>query len=240
MKEASLPSDTQAERPVRFQAGGLWLEGRLHVPSARTPAAGLVICHPHPLYGGDMGNNVVDAVCRALWRADLATLRFNFRGVGGSQGQFDDGRGEQDDARAALACLAGQNGVDPQRLGLAGYSFGAVIALQVSASDPPSNTMIGALCAISPPTNARLLEAGRWGPQPKLIAVGDADPYANLLDLERWAAGLTPPADLRSFEEVDHFWLGAEEELGSIVAGFFARCLVGAPPAGPPHSQSSR
>lgn len=109
---------------VTLQAGGLLLEGCLELPQGTGPVPGVVLCHPHPLYGGDMENNVIVAVGRALVRSGLAALRFNFRGVGRSQGEFAGGVGEQEDARAALSFLATRPEIDPARLGIAGYSFG--------------------------------------------------------------------------------------------------------------------
>ena len=89
---------------LTFQSGDLSLEGVLHLPAV-TPAPGVVVCHPHPQYGGDMENNVVVAACDWLADRACAALRFNFRGVGESDGAFDQGAGERDDVRAALAHL---------------------------------------------------------------------------------------------------------------------------------------
>src|SRR5438094_10611387 len=99
----------------------LTLEARLAVPAS--PGGGVVICHPHPLYGGDMDNPVVVRVQQVCADLGLATLRFNFRGVGGSSGTHGGGGAEQDDARAALDALSKATGARP--LGIAGYSFGA-------------------------------------------------------------------------------------------------------------------
>jgi alpha/beta superfamily hydrolase len=88
--------------------------------------AGVVISHPHPLYGGDMSNNVVEAIEKGFSAKGFTTLRFNFRGVGGSDGAFDEGVGEVDDLLAALRFLEGQLR-ENARLVLAGYSFGAWI-----------------------------------------------------------------------------------------------------------------
>jgi alpha/beta superfamily hydrolase len=91
------------EIQVSFRSGDLRLEGLLASPCANAPAA--VVCHPHPAYGGSMDNNVVDAILAAMWQAGYATLRFNFRGVGASEGEHDAGPGEVDDAVAAMAFL---------------------------------------------------------------------------------------------------------------------------------------
>ena len=92
------------ERSVTLAAGPLTLDARLAVPDA--PKAGIALCHPHPLYGGDMENPVVVRAAEVCHEAGLATLRFDFRGVGASTGAFDEGRGEQDDLGAALDHLA--------------------------------------------------------------------------------------------------------------------------------------
>src|SRR5438093_13365536 len=114
---------------MTFASGVLTLEGALNLPE-RTPAPGIVVCHPHPMYGGDMHNNVVDAVCQTAAADGIVALRFNFRGAGGSEGSYDYGVGEQDDVGAALAYLRELPEVDGARVALAGYSFGAAIALQ--------------------------------------------------------------------------------------------------------------
>src|SRR5271163_2662156 len=102
------------EVQVTFRSGDLTLEGLLANPGGNAPA--VVVCHPHPLYGGSMYNNVVDAVLAAMWQAGYATLRFNFRGVGASDGEHDGGPGEVDDAVAAMAFLLAQPGVRKEAL----------------------------------------------------------------------------------------------------------------------------
>src|SRR5687768_18050842 len=123
------------ERPVTIPLpGGITLEGALALPPGAE--AGVVICHPHPRYGGDMDSPVVLTAIDACMGQGLATLRFNFRGVGDSGGGWDEGRGERDDVRAALAHLRGLLG-SPARVGLAGYSFGAAMSAAVAAGGEP-------------------------------------------------------------------------------------------------------
>src|SRR5687768_18215187 len=98
------------------------LQASLALPAHAS--AGVVICHPHPLYGGDMENPLILDVRDVCYGADLATLRFNFRGTGQSTGRHDGGAGERDDVRAALSALAGRLRA-PGAVALAGYSFGA-------------------------------------------------------------------------------------------------------------------
>src|SRR5215813_1539315 len=132
------------EQPVSFAVGGdVILEGHLAVPAAAT--AGVVICHPHPLYGGDMDNPVVVRAQEVCAELGLATLRFNFRGVGASGGVHAGGVGEQDDAAAALDTLA--KAIGGGALAIAGYSFGSRIAALVGSRDG----RVGGMALIAPP-----------------------------------------------------------------------------------------
>ncbi len=121
-----------SEQTVFLIAGSLRLESLLHLASG--PDA-VVITHPHSLYGGEMDNPVVAMLTGVYQRLGYTTLRFNFRGVGASGGGYDDGRGEQDDVRAAAAYLAGLGRTVTD---LAGYSFGAWINLRLN---PPVATV---------------------------------------------------------------------------------------------------
>jgi len=89
------------EESVNIPSGQLKLEGLIAKPTGVASARGAVVCHPHPLYGGSMHNNVVEAILAALWKRDFATLRFNFRGVGASEGEHSGGLGEADPHRHA-------------------------------------------------------------------------------------------------------------------------------------------
>ncbi len=91
---------------VSFVSGGLVLEGMLAVPEGTGPFPAVIVCHPHPLYGGSMDNNVVNSISETLVQASLVSLKFNFRGVGGSQGEFGQGIGEQEYVEAAISFLS--------------------------------------------------------------------------------------------------------------------------------------
>ena len=161
-------------KPVTFVSQALTLEGVLHEPAAGGPSPAVAVCHPHPLYGGDMHNEVVVTICERLAAGGIAALRFNFRGVGRSQGSFGGGEAEQEDVRGAITYLRGLSSTGSRGPGLAGYSFGAAVAL--STADPG----VRALAAVSPPLPA--LDSVRLKPDiPLLLVAGDRDEIAGLL-----------------------------------------------------------
>ena len=166
-----------------------------------------------------MQNNVVVALCRALAGGGMAALRFNFRGVGGSGGSYGSGLGEGQDARAALDFLAGLAEVDSRRLGLAGYSFGALVALSAGEE------RVRALAAVSPPAGGLGPAAFRRG-IPALLVSGDRDDISPALRLPGMAASLGPPCEIRSVAGGDHFWWGHEETLATVVLEFFRAQFV--------------
>jgi uncharacterized protein len=204
-------------RAVSIESEGPKLEGLLHLPG-RTPAPGIVVCHPHPMYGGDMQNNVVDAICETAVAKGIAALRFNFRGVGASEGQYDSGVGEQDDVRAALAHLRGLPELDAARIGVAGYSFGAAIALEAADS------ALSAVIAVSLPTNMPLHDPHIACPA--LFISGDADEYSNADELARVVRDLGSSAELKILPGLGHFWFGVERDLQAIVAPFLRANLI--------------
>lgn len=205
--------------PVTFETeDGLKIEGLLHLPEV-TPAAGIVVCHPHPQYGGEMHNNVVDAICKAALDHGIAALRFNFRGVGGSQGSYDSGVGEQKDIAAALAHLGERPEIDGSRIGLAGYSFGAAVALRAASDD------IKMLLAVSTPTVAFEM-AAPGGTCPVLFVSGDQDEYSDPAELHRVAGEMGKRAGVVIMPGVDHFWWGADERLVTTAGEFLANHLA--------------
>jgi len=168
-----------------------------------------------------MRNNVVTAAARAIQAAGFAALSFNFRGVGASQGSHDEGRGEQDDVRAALEYVRALEGVE--HVGLAGYSFGAGMASVVAAAyDGSIPVALVSLPTTAPDVAARLeAQAG-----PLLLMTGDADHVCAAEPL-LLAAG-SRPADATEVvivPGVDHFWRGAEPLIEQHVAAFFTKHL---------------
>jgi alpha/beta superfamily hydrolase len=210
------------EKPVGFSAAELRLEGVMHLPTDSGPFPAVVVCHPHPLYGGDMDNNVVRAIASALHEASMAVLRFNFRGVGRSQGEFSDGLGEQEDLRSALAFLSSQAGVDPDRIGLAGYSFGAKIALSVALLDQ----RLAALALVSPFTSDEEWDQLTNARFPTLVISGSEDDFISPHRLRRLSEAMPPgPVECEIVLGVDHFWWGHESKLARRAKGFFSSHL---------------
>ncbi|MCX8205301.1 MAG: alpha/beta hydrolase [Candidatus Nezhaarchaeota archaeon] len=209
------------EQKVAFRSDGLLLEGILHVPpGARGRAPAVAVCHPHPLYGGSMHNAVIKELCRSLEMAGLVALRFNFRGVGASEGSYDSGVGERSDVRAALDFLQSVDTPSPSRLGVAGYSFGAYVATYAAAQDP----RVEALALISPPLAVYSFDPLRALGMPKLVVWGRLDELVSAT-IEEVASMVAEPRRLVLVEGANHLWLGREEEVCAIVTAFFKEAL---------------
>jgi alpha/beta superfamily hydrolase len=194
------------------------LEARL--ATAASPHGGFVVCHPHPLYGGDMDNPVVIRAAEVAQAAGFATLRFNFRGAGRSEGVHDKGRGEPEDVRAAMAALATRLPAG-SRVGVMGYSFGAAMAARATRPSVPE----APLGLIAPPLGMYDLDFLQTGPGRLLLVAGTADSYCPVEALHRLAA--ITSAEERVIEGADHFFFGKLYPLGEAIGAW----LAGAPPA---------
>ena len=203
---------------VGFKSKGVTLEGVIASPQGLSGAfPGVVVCHPHPLFGGNMDNELVVAVCRALVEEGFAALRFNFRGVGGSEGSFTKGTDEREDVAAALRLLRQWPGVDRKRLGLAGYSFGASMV----AAGLERYKAASAFTFISPPlTSLDRQEIGR-NLRPKLFIVGDRDRLVPCSSLKQRVESLNGTVELYEVEGADHSWRGYEGAVAERVTQFF-------------------
>jgi alpha/beta superfamily hydrolase len=207
-----------SERAFTIESDGLRLEGALHEGGGELLA---VVLHPHPQYDGDMHNQVVTAVCGALAERGATTLRFNFRGAGRSEGAFDSGRGEANDARAAVAAM---HALRPDgRLLLAGYSFGAMIAAAVATDVRPD-----ALVLISPPLG--MMPTPLHGEPAAAI-----DPELRTLLITGEDDRIAPPDALRALDApnrtivvvpgVDHGWWPGLDEITRAVEAFARAAL---------------
>ncbi|MEE4261753.1 MAG: alpha/beta fold hydrolase [Desulfobacteraceae bacterium] len=200
------------EKTVTFISNRLEIEGRV---TGGDHPKGVAITHPHPLYGGDMRNNVVAAVSRTYQKFGCTTLRFNFRGVGGSQGNYDDGMGEQEDVRAAVAYLA-DSGI--RQIDLAGYSFGAwVNALAVNDGLKVDNMIM-----VSPPVAFIDFKSISNLSSLKLIVTGSRDDIAPADRVEKLYPTWNPAAKFEVIEGADHFYGGHADQLEAVLTHFLA------------------
>jgi len=197
------------EEPVIFRSEGLKLEGLLYQPRDVAEARGAVVCHPHPLYGGSMLDVIVEAILKAMWAIDCATLRFNFRGVGNSQGEYDEGRGEARDAEAAVKYIAGLRGMQRGKVILAGYSFGAMAAVNAAAHTPEVTTVV----AVAPPILADGVGQLVALKKRLVVVAGEEDRYCPPAQLEVLRNALIGLIRLKIIPGADHFFAGHEEQV---------------------------
>jgi alpha/beta superfamily hydrolase len=188
------------------------LEAILMLPEA-PPAAAAVVCHAHPLQGGMMHFKVVFRAAKALQSAGLAALRFNFRGVGRSEGAYDHGAGEQEDARAALFELQDRFPALPLVLG--GFSFGSGVALRVAARDRRVRAVLAVGYPIALEPDRAHLEAITV---PRLFVQGEQDPFGPGESLRAMAEALPPPRKVVVIPGADHFFDGHLDVLQGAVA----------------------
>ncbi|MCY3632258.1 MAG: alpha/beta hydrolase [bacterium] len=192
---------------------GLSLEAQWAVPDK--PRSSVVICHPHPQHGGNMHSLVVSTLFTHLAAAGGAVLRFNFRGVGRSEGEHDFGEGEQLDVRAAVEAMAATNHQCP--LVLAGWSFGADLALTCDVPD------LAGWFLVAPPL--RVLDASRLkaapDPRPKWLAVPERDQF-NPPDQAQATIADWTNAEVHPVGGADHFLVGRTDKLNTLVDEFLA------------------
>ncbi len=199
------------------------IEGRYHV-SDKPTAPLAVVLHPHPIYGGTMNNKVVYHMYHAFVRNGFSVLRFNFRGVGRSQGEFDDGLGELADAATALDWMQQQN-PDAPSCWIGGFSFGAWIALQLLMRRPELEGFILA----SPPAN--LYDFSFLSPCPAsgLITQGSKDDVVTEESVEKLVGKLREQkgtdVDYRVLDGADHYYRNHLNELSTMMSDYIAERL---------------
>jgi alpha/beta superfamily hydrolase len=215
---------------VGFQtSGNLSLDGIFAVPDTTGgPFPGVVVCHPHPVLGGDMESPVVTAICHALVSSDIASLRFDFRGVGESEGEFANGAKEGDDLRAAIGMLGSLPGVDKRRIAVVGYSFGAGVVLGAFGRMRSVRSMV----AIAPPLSTVRKSPIARDKRPKLFVVGRLDKVAPSVELQAELDAMKPPVEFAEFSEADHTLSGHEIQVAERVVEFLAGTLGPDPQGG--------
>ncbi|SMC16920.1 hypothetical protein SAMN02746041_00191 [Desulfacinum hydrothermale DSM 13146] len=198
---------------VMIEAGTHRLEAVLNL---RDGAEAVVLCHPHPLYGGAMDTPLLLALERLYGEMGWGTVRFNFRGVGRSTGAYGGGDGEAEDVLAVCRYLAQRGCV---QVHLAGYSFGAWVALKACAAglDP------AALVLVSPAVTFLDFRSLSLPDRPSLVIVGDQDTFAVVDQVRSWHERSRPRNAVCRLEVVpgcDHFYWGKEGEVTSRVRAF--------------------
>ncbi len=208
------PAATTLTSTTLTTGDGLSLEAQWAVPDQ--PRNRVVIAHPHPQHGGNMHSLVVSTLFNHLVRSGCAVLRFNFRGVGVSEGEHDFGEGEQLDVQAAVEAMAAA-GDEQCPLVLAGWSFGADTALTCVATE------LSGWFLVAPPL--RVLSSDRFkaalDPRPKWLAVPERDQF-NPPDQARAAIADWDNADIHPIGGADHFLVGRTDKLNELIDEFLS------------------
>jgi len=207
---------------IGFTSDKLSLEGILTAPQeAAGPFPALLVCHPHPALGGNMEDPVVVALCRAGDRHGMSTLRFNFRGVGKSEGRFSNGQGEQEDVKAALNVLRRWPGLDRKRLALVGYSFGASVVLAGLRRYKAARCLV----LIAPPVSSVQSSSVRKDRRPKLFIAGERDRIAPSAEIQRALDGVQPPVQFYEVPAADHSLRGRSHAVADRAVSFALESL---------------
>jgi alpha/beta superfamily hydrolase len=201
-------------------AGSVQLEAHLREPGDAVRGAA-VLCHPHPVYGGTMDTRVVYRAAKAVAAAGFAALRFNFRGVGKSTGQYDQGIAEKEDVAAATDWL--EKKYPGKYLAVVGYSFGAWVGLQAGYAD----TRIKALVGLGLPLDLYDLDFLIQNSRPSLYIVGTKDEFCPADKLDRLSSRLPSSSELHRIEGAGHFFDGYIDAVESLIAGFFRKLETG-------------
>ncbi len=215
-----MPSTHAAIQSLFIAGPGGRLEALLNVGAADATHSALV-CHPHPLFGGTMHNKVVFHAMKALHAFGFPVLRFNFRGTGLSQGTHDEGQGEQDDVRAALAWLKTKFGLP---LIFAGFSFGTAVGTQVACSDPDVRAIISLGTPVAAEGRVYSFDFLKDCRKPKLFLSGDRDEFGPHEELEHIVANAAEPKEL-VFLPGDHYFAGHLEEMRLTIESWMGELL---------------
>lgn len=179
-----------------------------------------VICHPHSLMGGTMNNKVVHTVSRALREIGIRNVRFNFRGVGQSSGEYDAGIGETDDLLAVLRWIT--QAYPGQKLWLAGFSFGSFVAARTATLAKQHGFDIEQLLLIAPPVmEPYTFPSLEKFPCPVSVLMGDADEVVPAEQVYAWFKTLSQPARLLKFPDTSHFFHGKLTDLKNSIHSLY-------------------
>tara|TARA_B100001029_G_C15047335_1_gene448109 strand:- start:487 stop:1161 length:675 start_codon:yes stop_codon:yes gene_type:complete len=222
------------QKSIEFLSGNLKLEGIVSIPESKDTIPCVILCHPHPLYGGNMYNNIIIDIAQNLYKFGIATLLFNFRGAGNSEGTFDNGIGEVSDIISAYNYVSNLPNINPDKLGIAGYSFGASTTLDLFIQIQTNNIKINvqSFAFIACPssniqthlsTNTNLIYQSLSSN--KLFVYGDTDElidedvYNNLLRT------ICKPKEIIKINNTDHFFSNVIPKLSNKIGDFFNSTL---------------
>ena len=227
---------------IEFESEGLLLEGRFCF-SGTNNSPTVIICHPHPQFGGSMNNNIVFALEQQFLKSGFSTLAFNFRGVGKSQGKYDEMRGETKDVISALHYISKNELADTNNICVAGYSFGGLMALYAvskiisfsglnKAKDPAANVPLpNAMVLVSPMDPGDGFKEAKWNkpfftcPLDTFIVTGTRDPYCPVNAAKELSINIGPKSRLVIIEGADHFYGDMEYDAAVPAADFAASVL---------------
>jgi len=202
---------------IYIKSGDIELESRLDVPLGESRPPCVLFCHPDPRHGGTMDNLILEKVNENLLRNGIATLRFNFRGVGNSTGEFTGGKSEGTDIISIVEFLSTHTLIDGSRIGIFGYSFGAWMALEATLATSKIKSVVSVACPQRSYSTFGTVEMV----QPKLLISGDRDhdfPHGQFKFL---SGRFTEPRQVETITGADHFFHGYEDILGELTVKFF-------------------
>jgi alpha/beta superfamily hydrolase len=191
------------EEKVFIPSTGIQLEGLLSMQEASSFRGGVILCHPHPQYGGDMDHPVITTAVEAASQEGFSTLRFNFRGVGESEGSYGEGIGEREDVKAVADYLYSRLKNNHPPLILVGFSFGAWAGFPIAIEDERFEGMV----AVAPPLEIYDFGFLKGCKKKKLFIAGNRDFFCPPSRLEKWYQQLEEPKSLVVIPGADHFFL---------------------------------
>ena len=199
---------------------GIELETEIVLPEADTNRV-VILCHPHPLYGGNMDNSVIISSSAKFNHSGIATVRFNFQGVGGSSGTYADGKGEVLDTIEVIKHVVSLPQLSDRNIsiGLLGYSFGARVALVVASQYIGLKSVV----LISPPDIEKEFDLSAVT-MSKLLVAGEEDQFDAHKSVELLESKLPKPSEIKIYSD-DHFWLNEVEKMTGDVNDFFIDSL---------------
>lgn len=198
------------------------LDGSICVPSEKELKSCVVICHPHSLMGGNMHNNVVKFISNRLVSIGISSLTFNFRGVGNSQGVYGEGIGEIEDTLAAIDYVTSNYNLEPNQIGIAGYSFGAKVALDTTKHNPTTRP----ICLVGLSDFDRTVCEHIQTDIPLAFIVGGRDKQINQKLMNTLGSKLRIPPEIHKIDQADHFFQRQENVVGKICEQFFKLYLA--------------